>query len=67
MKASDVVGRKIVEVHQERTVSPSGRPFGNVRWLQLDNGKTIILSVVELEGDYGIEATVVKVGKGGRS
>lgn len=65
MKARDVIGRRIVAVHQQRV--PADRAadgfvlregFTHIDGIVLDNGTVITFGVIELEGDYGVEPTV---------
>jgi len=61
MRKRDAVGRKIVRVLQERTVTNHGKTVYNVYGLVLDNGTTLVLSVAELESDYAVEVTAYPV------
>lgn len=54
MKARDVVGRKIVAIHQEKIALTPSRACGyvfRVIRIELDDGTVIVPSVVELEED----------------
>lgn len=63
MNASDAIGRKIVAMRQERYVK-SVEEGGGVAWyvksITLDNGTTIVFNVDEIEGDYGVTASLVR-------
>lgn len=60
MKSRGAVGRKIVRVLQDRATTNYGDPVFNVLGFVLDNGDVISLNVVQLEGDYAIEGSVVR-------
>jgi hypothetical protein len=49
-----------VRVLQDRATTNYGEPVYNVTGLVLDNGAMVVLSVVEAEDDYLIEASVVR-------
>ena len=57
MRARDVVGKRIVAIEQQRTSDQCGRAFAHLDTLVLEDGTRITFSVVELPGDYAIEAT----------
>ena len=66
MRARDVVGKRVVRVLQERVWNTHlGMWVGNVTGFVLDNGTVVSLNVVEDDYGYQIEASVVRVGKGG--
>lgn len=58
MKTKSVIGKKIIEIRQERTKTNYGDTVFNVKSIRLEDGTLIILSVAELEGDYAVDGTV---------
>lgn len=60
MKSRDVIGKRIVAVHQERATDASWKtPYYHLRAIELEDGTRITFLVVETaEGDgYGLQAT----------
>lgn len=60
MRASDVVGRKIVSITQERTIDTSDSVVYGLLSIKLDNGSTVMFWAYDTEQDPGVEATVYK-------
>lgn len=59
MKAKDVVGKKIISIHQERTRNNAKETVFDVKWFILDDGTRIIFTVDELPGDYAVDAQTI--------
>jgi hypothetical protein len=60
MKASDVVGRKIVSITQQRTIDTSDNVVYDLVGIHLDNGSTVLLWPYDTDADPGVIATVRK-------
>jgi len=60
VKSADAVGRRIVKVVQKRCVSDYGKVYYDVMALVLDDGTRLVLSVIEMPDDYGIEINAYK-------
>lgn len=66
MKAADVVGRKIVSVHQERLPTREDSNGDPCEWgwfvlsFQLDNGSTVFLEAKETDWDPLVTVDVCK-------
>ena len=54
MRSRDVVGRKIVAIHQYRRAAGIARcPFVDVQAIELEGGVFMIPDTVETDSDYG--------------
>ena len=60
MKASDVVGRTIVSITQERTIDTSDSVVYSLLGIHLDNGSTVMLCAYETGHIPGVRTTVHK-------
>ena len=60
MRASDVVGRTIVSIAQERTIDTLDNVVYNLLGINLDNGSTVMFYAYDMEQDPGVEAIVYK-------
>ncbi len=58
MRARDVVGRRIVAIHQTRIQPGQYRAMvTNLDWIKLDNGTILTFDVAEGDCEYFIEAS----------
>jgi len=60
MRASDVVGRKIVSITQERSRDTADSVVYDLTCIELDNGSNVIIQAFETDAEPGVEATVYK-------
>jgi len=60
MRSRDVVGKRIVAVHQERVTDELKRQVYAVQSLELDNGARIYFSPILMQNGYEIEGHVQK-------
>ena len=61
MRSRDVVGRKIVAIHQYRRAAGIARcPFVDVQAIELEGGVFMIPNTVETDWDYGHNMRVLR-------